>query len=186
MTPWPVGHQAPLSMGFPAQEYWSGLPLLTRGHLPDPWIEPMSPALADRFFPTEPTGKPQIGLPTMKNSIYLPSQVKKRTNRLSTYLASSYISKGNENSILTRYIHSGVYCSIMHNSQYLNGLNIYQWIKSCMYVCVCVCMYVCVCIYIYIYIYYSALRKKKGLSFNKVTILQGIMLSEISQTEKAK
>ena len=53
-----------------------------------------------------------------------------------------------------------------------------------MYVCVYVCM--CVCVYIYIYIYYSALRKKKGLSFNKVTILQGIMLSEISQTEKAK
>jgi hypothetical protein len=64
--------------------------------LPGIGIEPMSPALAGGFFPTEPTGKPQIGLPTMKNSIYLPSQVKKRTNRLSTYLASSYISKEND------------------------------------------------------------------------------------------
>jgi len=147
VTPWPVGHQAPLSMGFPAQEYWSELPLLTRGHLPDPWIEPIFPALAGGFFPTEPTGKPQIGLPTMKNSIYLPSQVKKRTNRLSTYLASSYISKENENSILMRYIHSSVYCSIMHNSQ------IFKWPKYLsvdkkFYICMCVCVCVCVCVYI--------------------------------------
>ena len=123
MTPWPVGHQATLSMGSPTQEYWSGLSLLTRGDLPDPWIEPMSPALAGGFFPTEPTGKPSIGLPTMKNSIYPPPQIKKRTKKLSTYLASGYISKGNENRILTRYIHSHVYCSIMHNSQ------IFKWPK---------------------------------------------------------
>ena len=122
MTPWPVGHQATLSMGSPTQEHWSGLSLLTRGNLPDPWIEPMSPALAGGFFPTEPTGKPSIGLPTMKNSIY-PPQIKKRTKKLSTYLASGYISKGNENRILTRYIHSHVYCSIMHNSQ------IFKWPK---------------------------------------------------------
>ena len=77
MTPWPVGHQATLSMGSPTQEYWSGLSLLTRGDLPDPWIEPMSPALAGGFFPTEPTGKPSIGLPTMKNSIYPPPKLKR-------------------------------------------------------------------------------------------------------------
>ena len=52
-TPWTVGHQAALSMGFPKQEYWSGLPGPPPGDLPDPGIEPMgltSPALADRFF----------------------------------------------------------------------------------------------------------------------------------------
>ena len=44
-TPWTVARQAPLSMGFPRQEYWSGLPFLSPGDLPDPAIEPGSPAL---------------------------------------------------------------------------------------------------------------------------------------------
>ena len=57
-TPWPVACQAPLSMGFPRQEYWSGLPFPPPGDLPDPGIEPVSPALVGRFFSTEPPGKP--------------------------------------------------------------------------------------------------------------------------------
>ena len=55
-TPWTVAHNAPLSMGFPRQEYWSGLPFPSLGNLPDPGMEPVSPALADRFFTTEPPG----------------------------------------------------------------------------------------------------------------------------------
>ena len=51
--------QAPLFLGFPRQEYWSGLPFLSTEDLPDPWIEPVSPALAGRFFTTEPPGKPK-------------------------------------------------------------------------------------------------------------------------------
>ena len=50
---WTVTHQAPLSMGFSRQEYWSGLPFPSPGDLPNPGIEPMSlmfPALAARFF----------------------------------------------------------------------------------------------------------------------------------------
>ena len=43
-TPWTVVHQAPLSMGFPRPEYWSGLPFPPPGELPNPGIEPMSPA----------------------------------------------------------------------------------------------------------------------------------------------
>ena len=53
VTPWTVAHQAPLSMGFSRQEYWSGLLCSSPGDLPDPGIEPeplMSPALAGRFF----------------------------------------------------------------------------------------------------------------------------------------
>jgi len=57
VTPWAVAHQAPLSMGFSRQEYWSGLPFPTPGDLPDPEIEPMSPALASGFFIAEPPGK---------------------------------------------------------------------------------------------------------------------------------
>ena len=45
VTPWTVAHQAPLSMGFSRQEYWSGLPCLSPGALPDPGIELRSPAL---------------------------------------------------------------------------------------------------------------------------------------------
>ena len=50
----PSGHQAPLCMGFFRQEYRSGLPFPSPGDLPDPGIEPVSPALADRFFTTAP------------------------------------------------------------------------------------------------------------------------------------
>ena len=60
MTPWTVAHQAPLSMGFPRQEFWNGLPFSSLEGLSDPGIEPTSPALADRFFSTEPPGKSLI------------------------------------------------------------------------------------------------------------------------------
>ena len=55
---WTVACQAPLSMGFPRQEYWSGLPFPSPGDLPDPGIEPTSPTLASEFLTTEPPGKP--------------------------------------------------------------------------------------------------------------------------------
>ena len=44
VTPWAVARQAPLSMGFSRQEYWSGLPFPAPGDLPDPGIELVSPA----------------------------------------------------------------------------------------------------------------------------------------------
>ena len=50
-TPWTIACQAPLSMGFPRQEYWSGLSFPAPGNLPDPGIELGSPALAGGFFP---------------------------------------------------------------------------------------------------------------------------------------
>ena len=51
-------HQASLSMEFSRQEYWSGLPFPSPAVLPDLGIKPTSPALAGRFFTTEPPGKP--------------------------------------------------------------------------------------------------------------------------------
>ena len=57
--PWTVTRQAPLSMRFPRQEYWSGLPFPPPGYLSDPGVEPMSPALAGGFFNSEPSGKLQ-------------------------------------------------------------------------------------------------------------------------------
>ena len=53
-----IARQAPLSMESSKQEYWSGLPFPPPGDLPDPGIEPVSPALAGGFFTAEPPGKP--------------------------------------------------------------------------------------------------------------------------------
>ena len=57
-NPWTVALQAPLSMGFPRQEYWSGLLFPSPGDLPNSRTEPMSPALAGRFSITEPPEQP--------------------------------------------------------------------------------------------------------------------------------
>ena len=66
-TPWTVACQAPVSMNFSRQEHWSGLPFPTPGDLPDPGINPESPASAGRFFTTVPPGKLQrLGLLTCK------------------------------------------------------------------------------------------------------------------------
>ena len=62
VTPWTVAHQAPLSMGFSRQEYWSRLPFPLPEDLPDPGIEPTSrtsPALAGGSLPLTPPGKPR-------------------------------------------------------------------------------------------------------------------------------
>ena len=55
-TSWTVTCRAPLSMGFPRQEYWSGLPFLSPGHLPDPGIEPGSTELQADSLPSKPQG----------------------------------------------------------------------------------------------------------------------------------
>ena len=62
-TLWTITHQAPLSMGFPRQEYWSGLPFPSPGNLSDPGIESasvMSPTMAGRFFTTSTTWEAPI------------------------------------------------------------------------------------------------------------------------------
>ena len=57
-TPWTVVYQAPPSMGFSRQEYWSGLPFPSPGDLPNPGIKPRSPALEADALTSEPPGKP--------------------------------------------------------------------------------------------------------------------------------
>ena len=66
VTLWTLAHEAPLSMGFSRQKYWSGLPFPPPGDLSDPGIEcmsPVSPVLAGEFFTTEPPGKHPRHLP---------------------------------------------------------------------------------------------------------------------------
>ena len=60
VTPWTVACQDPLSMGFSRQEYWSGFPLPSPGNLPEPKIEPRSPALQADSLLTELPGKPKM------------------------------------------------------------------------------------------------------------------------------
>ena len=57
VTPWTVSYQAPPSMGFSRQEYWSGLPFPSPGNFPDPGIELRSPKLQAEVLPSEPSGK---------------------------------------------------------------------------------------------------------------------------------
>ena len=59
-TPWTVAYQAPSSIGFSRQEYWSGLPFPSPGDLPDPGIELGSPALQADALTSEPPGKPKV------------------------------------------------------------------------------------------------------------------------------
>ena len=61
-TAWTVAHQAPLSMEFSRQEYWSGFPLPSPGYLLDPGIKPASPVLVGRFFTNEPPGRTRINI----------------------------------------------------------------------------------------------------------------------------
>ena len=67
VTPWTVAYQAPPSMEFSRQEYWSGLPFPSPGDLPNPGIEPRSPALQAEALPSEPPGKPQWSFRTWYN-----------------------------------------------------------------------------------------------------------------------
>ena len=60
VTPWTVAHQTPLSMGFSRQEYCSGLPFPSAGHVPNPGIKPISPALQANSLLSQPLGKASI------------------------------------------------------------------------------------------------------------------------------
>ena len=62
VTLWTVAYQAPLSMGFSRQEYWSGVPFPSPGYLSDPEIKLRSPTLQADTLPSEPLVKPMLDL----------------------------------------------------------------------------------------------------------------------------
>ena len=83
VTLWTVTHQSPLFMGFPKQEYWSGLPFLSPGDLLDSGIEPTFIAVVGRFFTTEPQRKTstlwvgmQIGAASVEDNMEVPWKTK--------------------------------------------------------------------------------------------------------------
>ena len=69
VTPWTVAPQAPLSMGFPRQGYWSELPVPSPGDLPNPGIEPGSHKLQADSLSSEPPGEPQAVCPQLMVNI---------------------------------------------------------------------------------------------------------------------
>ena len=70
VTPWTVAYQAPPSMGFSRQEYWSGLPFPSPGDLPNPGIEPGFPALEADALTSESPGKPPREAPSIVSAKY--------------------------------------------------------------------------------------------------------------------
>ena len=86
-TPWTVAHEAPLSMEFSQQEYWSGLPF-PPGDLPNPRIEP---ALADGFFTTEPPGKPKGFNSEIYMNIYACAPIQVRISQAGNLIIYNYI-----------------------------------------------------------------------------------------------
>ena len=66
MTPWTVARQAPLSMEFSRQEYWSGLPIPSPEDFPNPGIKPGSLALQADSLPSEPLGEPSTKIYLIK------------------------------------------------------------------------------------------------------------------------
>ena len=75
--PWTVAHQAPLSMGFLRQEYWSGLPFPSPGDLPNLGIEPWSPALEVDSLPLSHWGSPYGIIVSQRIGLVKPGQAKK-------------------------------------------------------------------------------------------------------------
>ena len=85
-TPWTVAYQAPPSMGFSRQECWSGLPFPSPGDLPDPGIEPRSPALKADALLSEPPGKPRFLTSTeLQDNIFERSPAHQQKIRLKIY-----------------------------------------------------------------------------------------------------
>ena len=87
MTPWTVAHQTPLFLGFSGQVYWSGLPFPLPGDLPDPGIEPVSPALAGGFSTTELPGKPSYYAESDTQKCYShPNNEKKKSDNKAIFI----------------------------------------------------------------------------------------------------
>ena len=81
MTPWIIARQAPLSMGFSRQEYWSGLPCPPREDLPDPGIKSRSPSWQADSLPSELPGKPPDSEVLMSSVAPAVTQIRKHLNK---------------------------------------------------------------------------------------------------------
>ena len=132
-TPWTVALQAPLSVGFSRQVYWSGLPFPTSGHLPDPGIEPsslVSPVMAGGFFTTEPPRSDSIlGLAGHRVSVGLPQVaqwVKNPSAKRETRVRSLGQEDPLEEGVAT---HSSIFAWRIPSIEEPDGLQSIEWQK---------------------------------------------------------
>ena len=100
VTPWTVAYEAPPSMGFSRQEYWSGLPFPSPGDLPNPEIKPRFPALQAGTLPSKPPGKNSCNSTRTKTQ----SDFKNGQRTLFGVLLKEYIQKA------SRHIKNAQYC----------------------------------------------------------------------------
>ena len=124
VTPWTVACQAPLSMGFSRQEYWSRLPFPSLGHLPNSGIKPTSltsPVLAAGFFTTAPPGKHPLG-----SSLGL----------LQQNTIDGHVCKEPENTNLKIHMYPYISCSSIYNSQDMEKfVSVIGWVdKNVVYI----------------------------------------------------
>ena len=120
LTLWTVAHQAPLSMEFPRQEYWSGLPLPAPGDLSNSRIEPVyptSPALAGRFSTNKPPGKPVLWDVSMKHRVSILSNIRRnwRFKVLSLPIRKRVCAKRESKRIVATQDETQLYSRILYN-----------------------------------------------------------------------
>ena len=118
-TPWTVAHQAPLSMEFSRQDYWSGLTCPSPRNLPSPGIKPRSPALRQILYHLSHQGSTNLISKKINADFHLSDAAKYSTNNP----------------------HTGAY-DISPNLEITQAE---VCASMCMYLCVCVCVCVCVC-----------------------------------------
>ena len=106
MTPQTVAHQAPPSMRFSRQEYWSGLPFPSLGDLPKAGIEPRSPALRADALTSEPPGKPCAHISASLNIYGLPTLCSRHTGLLCSFIPHNTLLRPSCVNSLPRQAHS--------------------------------------------------------------------------------
>ena len=116
-TPWTVAYQAPPSMEFSRQEYWSGLPFPSPGDLPDPGIKPWSPALEADTLPFEPPGKPfHAKMGTIRTEMARTYQKQKRFRRGDKNTQKNYKNDpDNHNGVVTHLQPDMLECEVKWN-----------------------------------------------------------------------
>ena len=132
MTPWTVASQAPLSVGFSRQGYWSGYTFPSLGDLPNPGIKPRSPALQADSLLSEPPGKPDgkksyiLLFPGLPVSRMIPSEF--WVDKLSPF----YSHNGNRE-IQVRFLHEGWFCNFFFWVKVISLLYSKVWCDSATY-----------------------------------------------------
>ena len=131
-TPWTVAHQAPSSMEFSRQECWSGLPFPSAGDLPDPEIEPGSPALQADALPSEPPGNPNrlfhfsLWFP-MKLLQSFPPYLPARLSTVSSLIFAKWLFTSKWSGVLSKWGSDTCFAPTSQSFEFLLSSNLLCW-----------------------------------------------------------